>query len=209
MNFEDLRNLWKQESVSAVGIAGDELWAEVRKDSHKFSRMIFWRDLREIAASLVVAFVFGKVAWDAYLEGDPSLPAWIAAVIPLLVGVFFMVDRIYMRMNSKPKGESLLIELDRSIREVNHQIWLLRNVWWWYIIPLSISSFLLGLQIVLYGPETMPVFVKWIVGALVLLPIGFVDWWVWKLNQKAVEKELNPRLEQLQEKRDSLNEYAR
>ena len=176
----------------------------MRRDSRAFSRSVFWRDVREVAASFLVAGVFGKIAYDAQAEGAVAWPAWTAAILPLLVAVVFLVDRAIQHERSAPRGDNIVVEIERAAAAVRHQIWLLRNVLWWYILPLSVCSLLIGLQVALYGPAEMPEVARWIIGALVLLPTGLVDWWVWKLNQNAVRDQLEPQLAELERHRREL-----
>ena len=46
-----------------------------------------------------------------------------------------------MRHKRKPSepGDPLLESVKESLTQVEHQIWLLRNVFWWYLLPFTIS----------------------------------------------------------------------
>ena len=46
-----------------------------------------------------------------------------------------------MRHKRKPSepGDPLLESVKESLTQVEHQIWLLRNVFWWYLLPFAIS----------------------------------------------------------------------
>ena len=204
MNFEDLQKTWQQDAMATKPVVDATLLAEVRKGSRAFSRRIFWRDVREVAASFLVAAIFGKMAIDAETEGAPAWPLWIAAGLPLGVAAFFIIDRVLMHRRASPQGETVAAEVERAAAAVRHQIWLLRNVLWWYILPLAVATTMIGVQFILYAPETMPAVVRWIMGALVLLTTGWFDLWVWRLNQKAVRDDLLPRLAELEQRRDEL-----
>ncbi|WP_221029954.1 hypothetical protein [Actomonas aquatica] len=204
MNFDDLQKAWQQAPAPGGATIDASLLAEVRKDSRSFAQKVFWRDVREISASFIVAGVFGKVALDAEAEGSTAWPAWVAAALPLLVAAYFLIDRWMMHRRARPQGGTVIEEIERAAAAVRHQIWLLRNVLWWYILPLALCSVMLGLQIILYAPANFPVWGRWIIGALVLLPTGLFDWWVWQLNQKAVREDLEPRLAELEQRRDEL-----
>ena len=204
MNFEELQNAWQADAATSRPIVDAHLLAAVRQGSRTFSRQIFWRDVREIAASFVVAGVFGKVALDAQAEGATAWPAWVAAILPLGVAAYFLIDRYFMHRRATPQGDTVVAEIERAAAAVRHQIWLLRNVLWWYILPLALCSIMLGVQVILYGPDNFPTWARWTIGALVLLPTGLFDWWIWKLNQNAVRTELEPRLAELEQQRDAL-----
>ena len=208
MKFEDLQQAWQQQAQDELPL-DKSLPARVKRTSRAFSRQIFWRDLREVAACIVVSLIFGKVALDAGAEGATATwPAWMAAALPIAVAAFFIVDRLIMHHRATPKGEALAVEIERTAKAVRHQIWLLRHVLWWYILPLALCSFLIGAQIILYAPESFPTWARWAVGALILLPTGWVDWWVWKLNQNAIQKDLQPRLAELESLQNELNAPA-
>lgn len=213
MNFDDLKDVWQAAPAAHPPRAIDEaLLHSVRQGSRKFDRAIFWRDVREVAASLVVALVFGHIAWSAQAEGSPAWPAWLATVLPLGVAAFFLVDRARSRRRHGPSGADVLTELDRAIAAVRHQITLLRNVLWWYLLPLGLSVVLLALQIVLYLPMNVPpevaLAVKIVVALVAIGPAFAFHWWVWKLNQKAVRDDLEPRLAELLERRREITGEA-
>ena len=157
MNFEELQQVWQKDAkVESTPVVTEELMRSVRANSRKFSRKIFWRDLREVGASFLVAFVFGRIAWEAHGEGSPSWPAWIAAILPLGVAAFFLIDRWLAGKRHAPQGDRVLAEIDRAADAVKHQIWLLRNVFWWYLLPIGLSVFFLALQLFLYMPMNVP-----------------------------------------------------
>ncbi len=204
MNFEDLQRAWQHDAASSSRPVDAALLAEVRKGSRAFARSIFWRDVREVAASVFVAAVFAKVALDAEAEGASAWPAWVAAILPLGVALFFLIDRLLMHRRARPRGETVAAELERAAQAVRHQIRLLRKVLWWYILPLAMCSVMLGLQLLLYAPASFPIWARWAAAVLILVPTVLFDWWVWRLNQKAVRQQLQPRLTELEQQRDAL-----
>ncbi len=206
MNFEELQQAWQQDAKAVpTPIVNEKLLRDVRALSGRFKRRIFWRDVREVAASFLVAFIFGRIAWQAAAEGSRAWPAWIAAVLPLGVAAFFIVDRILAGRRHAPQGDHVLAEIERAIQAVKHQIWLLRNVLWWYLLPIGLSFLFVALQFILYVPSDLPPTValamKIGVGLLVVGPAWAFDWWVWKINQKAIRVNLEPELAELESRR--------
>jgi len=199
MSFDELQLAWQQQRAAETQPPVDAaVLREVRAKSRAFTRLIFWRDVREVLASFLVAGVFGHIAWSAHQEGADSWPAWIAAALPLGVGFYFLIDRLIMRRRTGPRGGPVRAELSRAIAEVKHQIWLLRNVAWWYLAPLALSTVFLALQITLFGPESYPVWAKVAIWILLIGTTGWLDKWIYELNQKAVRSDLEPRLEKLE-----------
>ena len=70
-----------------------------------------------------------------------SLPwTWYLAVPAIIWGAgFILVDRMRHPQRPSKPGEPLLHCAKESLTQVEHQIWLLRNVLWWYLLPFSIS----------------------------------------------------------------------
>ena len=58
-------------------------------------------------------------------------------MIPSLLWVigFFLVDRLRHRNVPPVAGEPLRRRVELSLAQVEHQIWLLKHVFWWYILP--------------------------------------------------------------------------
>jgi hypothetical protein len=202
MSFDELQLAWQQQRTAepAPRVSAETL-QEVRAKSRAFARLIFWRDVREVLASFLVAGVFGHIGWQAHREGAVAWPAGTAAALALGVGLYFLADRLVMRRRTGPRGGDVRTELGRAIAAVEHQIWLLRNVVWWYIAPLALSTILLGVQITFFGPADAPLWSKIMVWVLILGTTGWVDRWIWQLNQTAVRNDLEPRLQKLQAQR--------
>ena len=129
----------------------------------------------------------------------------IAAILPLGVAAFFLIDRWLAGKRHAPQGDQVLAEIDRAADAVKHQIWLLRNVFWWYLLPIGLSVFFLALQLFLYMPMNVPpnvaFWVKLVIGMAVVGPAWALDWWVWKINQKAIRVNLEPELAELEARR--------
>lgn len=207
MNFEALQTAWQRQPITRTA-SPDVRWElmQTRADSRAFRRSIFWRDVREVLASVVVAVIFGRIAWAAQSEGDPAWPAWLATAMPVGVALFLLSDQIVMRRRLAPRGDPLRVEIARAAAGVRHQIYLLRRLVWWYLGPLALSGVFLGLQMGLYGLTELPAVARMAIGGLVLLPFLPAGWWVWTLNQKAVRTKLAPRLAELEQRLAELAE---
>ena len=99
-----------------------------------------------------------------------------------------------------PKTAQLTHHLRDAIAQVQHQIDLLGSVARWYLAPLAISGTIFLLDGLLTAPvptgERKLMIIPFLIGVIV---IGAVFYAVWKLNQFAVRKQLEPRLRRLQE----------
>ncbi|MBE0540696.1 MAG: beta-lactamase family protein [Verrucomicrobia bacterium] len=191
MNFEDFQKSWQsQDAGRSVSINADALLIEVRRKQLCFRRTIFWRDVREIgvAALLVPVFIYGgwETHWTLYL----------CAFACLVVGADMWLDRWRQKKKTPDLHGSLKDCTATSLAEVSHQIWLLKNILWWYLLPLFVPIMLFCGCVAWSVPG--PVADK----ILSLLPlIGFVlavDIGVYWLNQVAVRKVLEPRRQELE-----------
>ena len=202
MNFEDLRNVWQEEPARQPDENVKAILATVRRKARAFDRSIIWRDARETVAAVIVAVAFGWTGVAANNEGASPWLCWIAAVIPLGVAAFLLVDRRCVRRLRPKSGETVLEEIDGALAEVRHQVWLLRNVLWWYIIPLAAAALLFLFFVVRQTP--LPAAARVIVAAVMLVIIAVVNIVVWRINRHAVRKHLEPRIEELKRLRETL-----
>jgi hypothetical protein len=98
--------------------------------------------------------------------------------------------------------------VESSLQQVEHQIRLLRNVFWWYLLPLALPMLAFFGQVSWRGREMPP---RW--GAPVFFAIGaaivaLVFTGVYKVNQYAASAGLEPRRRELQELLASLGEES-
>ena len=194
MNPDPYQEAWKMQSSDArLEVDADRLLAEVREGERAFATMIVFRDAREVGVSLVMIpiwIVMGvKMAlpWTWYLV-IPGL-VWIAA--------FMLVDRRRQRRKRPAPGESLRGHVEESLAQVEHQIWLLRNVVWWYLLPLAVPMFAFFGQVSwrmrhLGGWEAVIGFTMMVV--IVTVVFGLIA----RLNWTAIRTTLEPRRTELE-----------
>ncbi len=190
--FDKYQQAWKSDAAQTrVTIDADQLLKEVQRSHGNFRSTIFWRDFREVAVGLLLLpfwFVMGftlSLPWTWWL----TVPAliWVAG--------FILVDRRRHPQRSSEPGKPLLFYVKESLTQVEHQIWLLRNVFWWYLLPFSISIMAFFLHVAWRSSNEWWQFVIfagfW--GLFLLVVYG----WTYRLNQRAVRKQLEPRHQDL------------
>ena len=141
MTFNELqKNYWQKDAaVAKLTIDSDMLIREVKRNKDAFESTIFWRDFREVAVGLIMAGVF------LYCTFKSKDNMWVAgsfvviAVSMLYVVAFFIVDRRLQRKKDARHTDPLLACIESSLTQVNHQIWLLKNVFWWYLLPPAVG----------------------------------------------------------------------
>src|SRR5207245_1063298 len=92
-------------------------------------------------------------------------------------------------------GEPLLESVQESLTQVEHQIWLLRNVFWWYLLPFTISL------LAFFTHVAWLTFDKWLAALgfatfLVVFDLA-IDYFIYRLNQNAVRTQLEPQRREL------------
>ena len=193
MNFEDMQKTWQSQNPGAqVTINADVLLNEVRRNQRQFRATIFWRDVREVGACAVMAVGFWVWGirwqwWSLYLLSFGCF----------FVGAFFLVDRRIQKRKQPVKNDSLQACIQNSLFQVNHQIWLLKNVFWWYLLPILIGLGAVSASTIRHtqqaGPATMIG-----LGAFYVVFYGLVYWGIYWLNQIAVRRNLEPRRQELE-----------
>ena len=210
MSFEELQKAWQSQSVRPrLNIDANVLLREIRHNEQNFDRLIFWRDFREIGIAFVMAggFLAGPMA-------DRSWSFLLLALGCLWVAGFMLVDRWRQRKKQPVSNDPLRACIEASLQKIDHQITLLRNIFWWYLLPLQfgfatlIVSFFGELELMARQPENIGRnfrLVTFGITALVVLVWVLVFWGVYRLNQFAVRKHLEPRREELNSLLVSLN----
>ncbi len=212
MNWNDYEAIWKRQALP-VGATADvaELWHTFEAKRRKLAATLLVRDVLEASAGLLVAGVFAFVWWHMGREGWP-----IGVAILLLLGVtgFFVRERIRTHRARLGPEASVLAKLEAELAELRHQRRLLLNVWAWYLAPCAGAIVCFGLAVMRkmildLPPEFFtklldhPLLIAGIVGyCLVFLPLLF--WGVSAMNRRAVRKNIEPRIEELEKLQQEL-----
>ena len=198
MNFEDLQKTWQDQPAGAsVTISTDALLKEVRRNQRQFLATIFWRDVREVGVAAWLTWLFAR--WGIR---DHAWALYLLSFACFGVGMFMLVDR-WLQYRTRPvANDSLRSCLEMSLRQVNHQIWLLKNIFWSYLLPPLIGEFALVLSLA-WGIHTESLGQRIAVFGFILtisvIVFGGVDWLIYRLNQAAVRKILIPRRQELED----------
>ena len=163
---------------------------EVRRNHLAFEATLFRRDAIEVSVAAGLVLVFGYGAYQMRQWG-----LGVCAAGCLFVGAFFVVDRWLHRRRHRTEEGSLKQSVQVSMAQVEHQIWLLKNVVWWYILPPSIGMFAFFGSLA-WQMRDAGLFAFAVMGGMTL-PCLLVNWVVYRLNQQAIEKVLKPRREEL------------
>jgi hypothetical protein len=202
MNPDALQEAWQtQTSQRRLTINADVLLEEVRHRERSFRRTIFWRDVREVGVAGLLAVFF---LWFGIKGLVWSL--FVLAALLAGVAVFMVVDRLRQRRRHPSHSDPLVACAEESLAQINHQIWLLKNVFWWYLLPPGVGMALFYGQVSWSMLEAGLWRLKDLWG-----PLGgiLVLWGVYWLNQNCVRKELEPRQRELEALLQSLKDTNR
>jgi Na+/proline symporter len=193
MEFDDLQKAWQgQKAPERVTISAEALLREVRRNELSLRATLIWRDVREVSAAVLLA------AWFSF-KGlrDHAWSDCVCAALCAGVGVFIIIDRLARKGTQRSFTGTLKSCLESSLAEVNHQIWLLRNVFWWYLLPLLIASAISMCNTNARRPHfNQPAAIGAMITALL---VAWFFRWVYRLNQAAVARTLEPRRRELEE----------
>ena len=192
MNFEELQKAWQSQNPGAtVTINTDLLLKEVRRNQHHFWMTIFWRDAREVGVAAFLTWLF--LHW-AIRDREWSL--YLLSFSCFGMGLFMLVDRWLQRRKRPVTNDPLRSCIEASLLQVNHQTWLLKNVFWWYLLPLAAA---IGISICAGIWRTRQAGFSVMKGWVVFVLFGVLIYWgVYWLNQFVVRKHLEPRRQELE-----------
>jgi len=201
MNLDDLKANWKQQQSKLADDQFDEIASRVAERSSWFEKTILRRDLIETAAAIFVAFGFGyplvrHVDW-------PWLARLGMAIIIMGAVEIIVVMHWTRRRGGRARYDSPLTEFCAvEIARVDRQIWLLRNVSWWYSGPIILGCCVFFFGILIALPE-LPTW-AWFVALAIFFAFLLLGWIIYRMNQQAVHTELLPLREELADTYESL-----
>jgi hypothetical protein len=194
MNDLELKQLWQQQVLTPpTKVPDEQLIAAMKKKMTQFGRTLFWRDVREVAACLILIVLFlpDFFRFNQWLAKAGCL---VVVVTAIYIGIRLVAaQRIGDR---KSAGDTLRGYLLMERQKLDRQIHLLRTVLWWYILPLYV-----GAVMVVFG-----------IGGGLVHKVGFAVFyalvcaWIWWLNQQSVKKHLMPLRAEVEERLNELPE---
>jgi len=191
MDPDNYQQAWQaHSSQTCVTIDTDLLLKEVRRNQRDFKATIFRRDFIEVGIGLLMLPLW------FYLGVTQSLPWTWYLTVPAIIWIvgFFLVDRMRHQQTPSESDEPLLSSVKNSLTQVEHQIWLLRNIFWWYLLPPTISL------LAFFAHVTWLRSKDWL-DALsnldVFLFLFALYYLIYYLNQRAVRLQLEPRRQEL------------
>jgi hypothetical protein len=181
-------------SQTRIRVDADLLLKVVQRNQREFRATILRRDVIEVGVGLLL------LPYWIYKGLTSSLPWtwWLGVPAIIWVVGFFLVDRMrHPQMPSDP-GRPLLSCVKDSLNQVEHQVWLLRNIFWWYLLPFTIALLAFFGQIAWQsGVATNDWLAALAFGTMLFAFVGALYSFIYYLNQRAVRTQLEPRRREL------------
>ncbi|MCK4886694.1 MAG: hypothetical protein KAS96_04850 [Planctomycetes bacterium] len=198
MTFDELQKNWQSQPGNfTLTIDSDILFKQVERNKRSFESSILCRDFIEVTIAIILFLFFAYIGFELKLW-----PAFLLALISLWIAGFMVTDRLIQKRR-QPKITEILTDCTKALLyQVNHQIWLLKNVTWWYLLPpgIGIAVFMGYIAFEEVSRDGISGSIGWlsfISGYLIFC--FFFFWGVYWLNQRAVRKELLPRKQELEQ----------
>ncbi len=182
MDFEHLGETWRNRSADVSSDSTSLLISRIRQRALELETIVKRRDRIETWSALIVFPVFTWVSVVGRFTVS-RIGSGILAAACLFIPIWLLLARRPAPDPSLPLCTALAMERAR----VEGQVRLLKNVVWWYLLPLG-----LGVVLFLAGPWSSP----WQLTAIIL-SVGALYGWIYRLNMRAVRLELLPRLQEL------------
>jgi hypothetical protein len=202
MTFDELQKTWQKDTAGTkLTIDSSLLLQEVKRNKEHFEAAIFERDVLDVAAGIFLILASLGFAVFFFYRGLTlvALGSAVMVLFALWVALFIIADRIIQRKRHLSRDKSLIACIEDSLRQLNHQIWLLKNVFWWNLLPPGIG------MLVLFG------FIAWqtrqrhtpgkpiLIAILEVLAFAAPVFWIaYLLNRRTVQKDLLPRRVELE-----------
>ena len=126
-----LQEAWQCQHNKRLDVSPDQLLKVARVEQ----RIDFWCD---VWMSVFFLFMMAYFAWPAYRDIHKDWPWLISAASGAWVAGYILFNR-WRRRDSAHFDESVLTHVERSIKDVEHRMWLERTQTLWYVLPIALG----------------------------------------------------------------------
>ena len=193
MNDDELKKLWQQQPLRNPDPSPAQLVSAMQNKTTQLRRTLLARDVRELAACVFVAVIFG-----IYYFTQRAPVTRLGALITVAASIFVAWKILYARRTTPAaKPDATVVEsLRAELQSVRAQSQLLGSVLWWYLLPLA-----LGTLVFVWGmPFGGLAFTFGAIVFKIVFTLGTLalDVFIYRLNQRARSSQLLPVEAQLQ-----------
>lgn len=146
-DFDTMQLLWQQDpGTGRFSIDADSMHREILKQSKRFDSQVRFRDYLEGTLGFLIAIFFAVV--PVLMRGAAPWYAdwaWFALSAGcLFVACAFVYQRRQAQQWTTDDSQPISTSLRNSRDHLEHQIYLLRNVLWWYCLPIELPLVLVA-----------------------------------------------------------------
>ncbi len=180
-DFDTMQLLWQQDpGTGRFSIDADSMHKEILKQSKRFHSQVRFRDYMEGTLGFLIATFFAVA--PILLRGSaPWYADWAWFVLSggcLLVACAFVYQRRQARQWKTDDSQPIRTTLLNARDHLDHQIHALKNVLWWYCLPIELPLLLVTF--------TSPMFegfrVTYALATLVFM-VGIVAYNLWHVRR--------------------------
>ena len=210
MEFEDMQVVWNsQHDKPLYGVDEVALHKILRSKSQRFHRLIYWQHIQTygssafmlmaIAAILLanVSGLLGKVDLLRALAGWEIVALLVAMVAWLQFSLSVYLGQKQQKSRERSDTQSLLEDLDREIKHTTYQIRTRKHILMGFIPPYFGTGLFISIVFGVTGVS------NWILSPVIVgLIFGLII--ESRSQRRLVEREMVPRLSELETLRDNL-----
>ncbi|MGA2134766.1 MAG: hypothetical protein ABSH50_20975 [Bryobacteraceae bacterium] len=169
---DELDQIWRVQTVAPA--KGEDMLALAMEKAARFERTIRHRNWRECGAAAVGSAFFGWAAWHA--PAAMMRGGYLVVAASGLWIIFYMLR--YGREAANPQPDQSLAGFQRALlRQYDYQIGLLRNVKYWYLLPMYAGLLLASAGGLVTRPARQPAWPAVVAMVLYTLVFGVI-WWL-------------------------------
>jgi len=167
------QKLWQNQPVEGIRMSAEE----IHKRAGNFEKRIWWRNVREYVASAVAVGLFTYFFATSH---DALSRVTFALFIAGMVWIVVQLHRLGSA-KSLPVGLDTSSSLRLYRAELERQLAVVKNVFWWYLAPLvpGFVVYTIGYAVKVPRP------VAWAGLALMDVIIAGMFYGVWRMNMRA------------------------
>ncbi len=148
MKLDELKEAWKSQDTRTT-VRTVLLLESIQKKQRRYNRYIWLRNIREGWLTILAAVFFTCFA-ESDVESKVQLwPFYLAMLILFGIGVFRVLDNRQQKRRALEYKDSTLSFIECSLLNINHRIWLLENMIWWWVLPVVVGGILIIAQIIM------------------------------------------------------------
>jgi hypothetical protein len=131
--LDKLQQAWQSQCAKPIDVKPDQLLKVARQE-----RLVQY--CVDVGMILFFSFLAIEMSGWAFRDIEKDWPWLFSAAGVAWVAGYVLFHRWRRRHDAAPYDEPLLAHVERSIKDIEHQMWLDRYTVWWYILPIILGA---------------------------------------------------------------------